>query len=812
MARFESLARVLAPALIVLAGCSTQSPEPTPVNQPPTVQITMGPPQGDPVSSYRVHVTWTGNDPDGQIVRYETLMTNDELTGPLIIDEELYARLEAMGYTWTSTVASQADYVVAADQPPDLEVPADSIYVYGDDWLFHAQHTFFLRAVDDDGAVTPVPASRSFTATTLAPEVRITRPADTDEVGGWEDYSQVTRFEWDGSDLAAPGDTETATPDSSRFALFAAADLPGLENSGVLLALPDSGWSPWRAWNDDDDALAVGGRHALLGPLTPYTGGEVGRYCLFVQAKDEAGAVTSHFRDGVGLRRFRARVDMAPRLHFSEPTFGSRTFYEVENIWDLSVFEGLALELEWTGDASYYGGEVRDYRYGWNLTDTDDDASWTHWAQDYTSISATLNVGDQSLYVQCRDLAGNICQVRIAIHVVPFTLDQDLAFVDDYDNTPTSNPIYGWPDGGSFTWGNYTHTDADMEAWWMATLAPYAGYVPARDFYRTSPTASLPMELLGSYRRILWEVKEPGPGESGLASVAGFRDPYSYGPNAPADYVSLWIAQGGQLLLCGSQPVRALLPTVFDMSNADYERKLPMVLDRGLELGYGSQQESLDAIGRFLPRRWLGVESVTLPVDATPRDLGTPTAYDFATRRTHWGMVGARLTGRSVDVYGNANAWTPPDTLRFKPEVYAWFAAAGPLFNNPADGCPGATFFGLNDAEIYNWEWLTAAMDPPFLYDPEGYLPLLSYVPADPETRWGETPNDALCLIGEQDQPRDETAYTLGSYREHWVGLVGGERPERPSVVLGFSPFFLDPNDGRGLLGHILTDIMDLPR
>ncbi len=382
-------------------------------NQPPQVALTAGPPEGDPDSSYRVHFAWSGSDSDGEVDRYEYLMTNDELTGPLLIDAGLYARLAALGYAWTATENHEGDFVVAADAVPDLSEPADSIYFYGDHFLFHAQHTFFVRAVDDDGAVSIVPAYRGFTATTLAPTLRINRPTDLGEVGGWDDFAAVTLFAWTGNDSV--GDGTVILPDSSRFALFAAADLPGLETAGLLLELPDSAWSPWRAFGEDVLENPAGGRHARVGPLVPYTGGEGGRYCFFVQAKDEAGAITSHFADGRNLRRFRALSSLTPSIVVSEPTFGSRGFYSGDGAWDLTVYEGFRLELHWQGRADGYGGEVDGYRYGWNLADTGEEGSWTHWSLDYTSVVAELSLGEHRFYLQCRDTAGGMTMVEIFV-------------------------------------------------------------------------------------------------------------------------------------------------------------------------------------------------------------------------------------------------------------------------------------------------------------------------------------------------------------------------------------------------------------
>jgi len=793
------VALVLA-ALVLLGQACTVAESPPVGNRPPTVELSGGPIEGDLEASYRLHFEWTGADPDDDAFHYEYLMTNDELTGPLIIDETIYEQLEALGYAWTVTDAHEVELVVAADQVPDLDEPADSIYVYEDGFLFHAQHSFFLRAVDDEGAVTPVPAYRGFTATTVAPSARITFPADMGDLGGWDRYASTTLFRWEGRD--EDGGAESTLPDSTRFALFSAVDLDLDDPSGLLLELPDSAWSSWCAFDGSVPA------EEIVGPLTPYTGGDVGRYLFFVQCKDVAGAVTSHFEDGRNLRKFYVASSLSPILRVVDETFGYHSFRLPNETWDLTLYEGIELDLSWRGEAESYGSEIDGYRYAWNLVDPDDEDAWTHWSEDYTSITGLPGLGDHGFHIQCRDIAGNVITANLRIHVVPLSMEHDLAFIDDYHNGGTT---WGWPDGASYTWGTFAHDDASQEAWWNEVLADYTGYVPARDHFRVTVVEDRPpMEFLGSYRRVIWEVKESTPGVSAIGRLSKFVDQSAWPePNMGVGYLSLWLDRGGQMLLCGSQPVKAMLPMSSDMGDEYYERKLPMMFSESLNYSE-DHGESEAAQARFLPRRWLGVESVSAPVDQTPRVIPGVTGHDFATNQTHWGMVGAGFSGESMDHFGNATGWVVPDTLKFSAQVYEWFAGAGEFFNSPEFGCGDAIFFGLDETEIYNWEWFTTAFDPPILYDESNFVPLLSYVPADPTTRWGAEPADDHCWLDPVGDPCHESDYALPSYDEHWVGLVGMHRPETPSVVLGFPPFYLDEETGRGLIGHVLTDVMGM--
>jgi len=785
------------------AGCTLIEKDRTPSpNQRPEAVLSGGPAAGDLDVFYRVHFNWFGHDPDGRVVRFEWLLTNDEVTGPLIIDADIYARLAALGYTWTSTTAFSTELVVSADQFPDLSEPADSIYWEPDPLRFHAQHSFFLRAVDDDGALSALPAHRTFTATTLAPEVQITHPVDPGAPGGYEDAATVLRFRWTGWDSLQDG--SVIEPDSSRFALFRRADLPLDEASGLLLTLPDSAWSPWRGWRDQDADGEAGGRQVLLQDLEPSGGGDSGFYQFFVQAMDEAGAVTSHFEDGVNLRRLRVVTSLRPMLVLQSPLFGLRVCggaasYQFEAATDLPI------AVSWRATAADYGSEITGFRFGWDIQDPENDAEWSDWSLNATSTEAAYPEGEHRLRVQCEDLSGNRSEAQLDFLITPLTLERDLLVIDDYDNASSEDPLQTWPSGPPYSWGTFPLSNLDQENFWRELLADYPGYEPAVDYLRLTiaqPTPSL--VLLGQYARVIWEVKEAAPGESGLARLARFVDPYAV-VSPPQDLLSVWLAAGGRLLVCGSRPLQTLLPTAGEMGDPDYQRRQPLAFLRDLRLAQGTAAESQAAVQRFLPWRWLGLDASALPVNTDPRAL-PGTGNDWPTDASYWGLVGARLETASLAEFGNALGWTPPDTLRFRPEVYDWFADAASVF------APMSGRWGLAEAEVYNWDWLAGAYSPPLAYREGQYRPLLYYLPADSTTRWGSAPADEHAATTPGGAHYCESCYSLGGDGRHALAVVGWGDPAAPGVLLGMTPYYLAESEARGLIGHILTDIMELPR
>ena len=818
MMRINALPILFPILVIVLAmtACDTEVGGEGLPNQAPRVYLSSGPLHGSPDTNYKVHFYWNGYDPDGRIDRFQYLVTDDEVTGSLLIDDGIYETLAQLGYEWSDVYAHDSIFKVTADSIPDPGVdPADSLYLYGDRFLFRAQHTFFIRAVDEQDLVSELPKHRSFTSTTIAPEVKITYPADLGGVGGYDPLPPDVFFHWSGNDSV--GDGTIIEPDSTRFALLRRGE-HGLDTQtgGLLLDFPAEIWSIWRHWDAVDSLDAdLGGRMALIEGLTPSSSGQgEGRYLFLVQAKDEAGAITSHYADGRNLRKMRIVSSLQPYVVIREQSLGTN-FARNDQTYNYSVAEDQPIELSWSATAEEYGSEITGYRFGWDILDTSNDEEWSSWGLSNTSAQASFSSGSHSFYMEARDFSGTSTRLVFHFLVIPFSMDYEMLFVDDYDNGPVADPNQGWPDGAVYTWGTFPHDQDQHMDWWWDILTGYDGFIRQRDFFRVNIVNKKPyIDVLGQYRRVLWEVRESEPNESGLGRVAGFVDPYTQPTTVPYDYLGAFLERGGQALVCGTLPVFAMLPTPGLMGDNSYERKGPMALLKSLGYSQGDHNESTAAVQRFLPWRHFGVDAVAKGVDSNPRYFPGANS-DLKNTRTFWGMVAAGYVGGEQAEFPISTGWTPPDTLRFRPEVYDWFADAGPIFNDPDDyHDPDGTeylHFGLVDAEIYNWDYFAHAFTPSLDYREHMYRPLLSYIPADSTTRWGLSPTSSHPFLRPNGVHYDELSYSMGGGHQ-LIGVVGMRYPESPSVLIGMVPYYLEHEAAQGLFDHILVDLFGMVR
>jgi hypothetical protein len=813
------------------SGCGKLKDSPK-ANQPPEVFLSSGPPNGDPNVNYKVHFYWNGYDPDGRVDHFEYLVTDDEVTGSIIIDEDVYETIEALDlanplvdYSWRSIEVHDTVISVPADSIPYEDVEEDDIYFYGDDrFLFRAHHTFFLRAVDENGAHSVYPAYRTFTATTIAPSVTINHPHDIGGVGGYDGLPPDIFFRWTGNDSV--GDGTVIEPDSTRFVLLNKGDL-GMDqqSSGRMLSFPDSVWSKWRHWDEVDSLNEnVGGKRTLITGLTPSaSGGDEGYYLFFVQAKDEAGAITSHYQDGANLRKLRIVSSKQPLVVISETVLGHRVSSH-DQTYDFTIAEDQPLELRWRANADDYGSEITGYRYGWDILDVANDEEWSSWSLSNTSTEASFVSGTHTFYMEARDYSGNTTRVLFRFTVVPFTMERDLLFIDDYSNLATENYGQAWPAGPPQNWGTFPHDNDDQKQFWDDILTEYAGYDPVVDFFRVTTVNPIPpFETVAHYQNLIWEAKEVAGGESGLARVSRFVDVYLQGVEVPFDYLGAFMDRGGQLFLCGVHPVFAMLPEPADMGPEDYERKGPMALLKHLKFSVTTDaNEAIAAVQRFLPWRQFGVDAVVKPVDQAPKSY-TWGGADMKTYRIFWGFDGAGYPGNELDAYPNTTNWAPADTLRFRPEVYDWLNQAGELFMGvevssgdlidcgvfDCDDPP--PYYGMETVEIYNWDFFGGTFNPPLDYRENQFIPFLTFSPSDETTRFGKNPTSAHPVWTAEYEPYDEASYWTGN-TEHAIAVIGTRNPEAPSVLLGMVPYYLDPDEAQGLMDHVLIDLFGLQK
>jgi len=734
---------------------------------------------GEPVS---LGLDWIGIAGCRPIDHYEILITDDATTGVLVIDDGIYATLEHLGYSWEA-------------------VSGNSLSLTGASFPAGGERSFFLRAVDDKGLCSLQPAYLGLRGLAINPTVEITNPVDLGSPGGTQDTATDILVRW-----YASIQDNYVLPDSTRFVLLQGEGplsdrFPSI--GGYQTGPDELEWSPWRHWDEVDDLNPyIGGTSALLNGLVPGA-----RYMFLVQAKRGA-EVTRHFEDGVNYRQFRALSSFQPTMILQDNYLGAIVAAHSET-HDFTIVQDQPLSLSWQGVAWEYGSEITGYRFGWDILDVEDDSQWSDWSLLDVESSASFAMGMHSFHLECRDLSDNRTRIRLRFLVVPFTMERELLLVDDYDNSHSWNPSYCWPSGPAWSWGTYWHDDIHMMSFWNNILTRYGGYHPVIDFFRVSVVNPVvPFELLANYAHVIWEVKEESPGSSGIGRVAGFIDPYVVGDH-DYDYLSTYLDRGGQLLLCGSNPLGAMLPNVDQMGDEQYERKSPTAFLHHLRFSQGPLDDE-DAVRRFLPFRFFGLDAVANAVDQDPRNLAVA-GDDLPTVRTFWGATGFRWNGGSETVFPNTTNWQAGDTLVFKPEVYQWFEDAGPVFSDPnsyddPEGLPHVEF-GLNDVEIYNWNWLDGLLAN---FREDEYLRLLDYVPADPTTRWGESPSAEHIYLMPNGQHYDEMQYSVPGDWAHSVGIIGNLDAGNPQVLLGFVPYYLDDEVAEDLIDQILLDIFDM--
>lgn len=462
-------------ALLVAASCAENEFQGTMIrNRPPETWITSGPLEGSTTGS-EIKIYWGGHDSDGEIARFEYVMTNNGSGGMSPQDT-------AGSDKWTRVSFHEQRFHVSADQPDPSRPNSNK---------FQRSHTFFVRAVDKQGLADPTPAYRSFTATTQAPEVRILgpvnpRPADIQPI------PPHILFRWEATD-ENPDDPA----DSTRYVLFHPAE--NTEQS--LLALQDtlhlledhSEWTPWRAYNYDLDSTRTAVIQDLAYPPAHY-------YLFVVQAKDLEGAVTPTFDVKKNVRRFHTKSPTGPVLFVKEATIGVIRFLSnTRTPYVMNLPAGQPLEFSWWASPASVAEPVLDFRYGWDIVDPGDSEFWPV-KPDPSNTSApriSWSFGQHLLRIEARDVAGGLTVAQFQVNIVPFTMERPLLWVDDARDArlPTNQQKLA-----------LAYDDAEHDAEWLKVLARVKGFSPDVDVYDTSEHAFMapPLELLALYQNIVW--------------------------------------------------------------------------------------------------------------------------------------------------------------------------------------------------------------------------------------------------------------------------------------------------------------------
>jgi hypothetical protein len=531
--RYIHIAAVLVIGLVALAaGCSnTVYTGVHESNKPPEVWLSSGPVEGD-TTSYQVHFYWGGWDPDGEIDHFEFIVVDGN---PIGFDPADTTGLDK----WFITSSYDSVIRVTADENPrDWE--ENDLYT-----KYDKTHTFFIRGVDTQGKRSDV-VSRSFTAWTLAPFVQLTHPEGTVRT-----YSNVITFRWEGRDpIDSPSNYQQ--PDSVRILWSQVVNHEGIYDPtfNIILDLNQNPgwyeplWGPWiwyRAPADSGTSTILGDDEILELNLS---------HIFAVQAKDEAGAVTAVFKKDQNVRQFLVSPKQGPLLTITEPFLGGFKFLGTNlNPVQVELPPGIELNFCWNADASSYGGEIKSYRYGWDIQQLDDPTQWAVDPSPFIKCAAprTWYSGVHTIYIEAVDTGNKITLGRIQVEIIPFSMERTLLWVDDWalGNTPLPNMML--PD-------EETHDN-----FWLDICSKDQQFIPTRDVFDCRSNNNIPpeMRVIGKYQNIIWTYGNSQDGA--LQLVIKFTPESMIGESTTVliNYLSLFLLRGGHVWTSGRSDLSA---------------------------------------------------------------------------------------------------------------------------------------------------------------------------------------------------------------------------------------------------------------
>ncbi len=541
-------------------------------NMPPTVRITHAPLEGT-TTTYRVHFYWLGYDADGTIDHYEYVVVPGNPIG--------FNPADTTGLDkWLVTDLNDMLIEVTADTKDTTVTIDERLYT-----RYRKTHTFFVRAVDNEGMRSEV-AYRSFTAFTLAPKINIIQP--TNPTNETQFLSPVTTFVWEGKDpVDSPWNYQEV--DSVRYmhTMYYGTIIDGLNMHPEAF---EDRWSPWISYRAPGDS----GTSTILGDDETISLGHI--YIFAVQAKDEAGAVTSIFDTRSNVRVFFACKPTGPLLTVNEPYLGIAKFIGTET--NPQVFytpAGFALNFSWIGDASQYSSIVTTYRYGWDIKDLGDPNEWDVVAGPYNTAAPERRFysGIHSLYIEAKDQLGIVTLARIEVVALQLSMGKNLLWVDDFFSWDFPQINYAMP------------TESEHDEFWIDVCSRAHGFDPESDIYDTAEHFFEPpdIRLLWKYKNTIWSfcsARMENNAWMKIIFVASEDDIREDIPRYTYNVLRYYLASGGHLWTVGKSDreggFAGALPEHWTGWTYMKMLKFPLYLKCEMMLGPGHGCEYMDGV------------------------------------------------------------------------------------------------------------------------------------------------------------------------------------------------------------------------
>jgi hypothetical protein len=554
-------------------------------------------------------------------------------------------------------------------------------------------------------------------------------------------------------------------------------------------------WYPFEYYQAEDDS----GKFWTSQPL------DIGTYVFAIRAKDEAGAVTPTLDEAKNWRRLRVRQrNVGPVMTVTNQyldVIRTSTCSTPITIFDCPA--GVSLEFRVSADASSYGGDEAGYRYGWDILDLNDPEQWqidlTPFPIPEPGVVPSAPIppqvwffGTHTLTIEVLDNSGYCSRVTIKVNIINFTLERPLLIVDDdvVDENATSGLAQGlYP------------SDAEHDAFWLRAAAEVVGFDPEIDLIDTK-LGDVPLVKLAQYKSIIWVVN------ADVATQEIKTLLYQYishrrktappsggggGGKVKPNVLALAMAAGGHVMVAGKHPIQLVVNRAIARST-----RYPIIFKYELDGDQYRPPPELDpTTGDYGP----AVGDLSFAY----RDLCLETldyAYLAVGTRIRKRNQGPNLLYCVVEFLRNNNGNTErDDTMReafpldphFPPlTLRSELTGQSGFYNPDARGL---------DVEVYN---------PAYFRRGSGHPASCVYVP--PDTRPCFEP---IYGCGSNDVTEGTWHQPVAFWTSVYANRVAQDVPlavAARSVVFGFPPVMMEPDQVQPALQYILFDEWKLPR
>jgi hypothetical protein len=426
------LAAVLV-VIIVVTGCSEKGGGVRYPNLPPDTFISSGPKQTT-CNPYTVQTYWFGVDMDGRVEEYEVAAIKGLTSG-------LAGTIDYDSLAWGRTASRDSIFLLETDSCCTSD---------DDKWFDHSFWGVAVRAIDNERARDPVPATIFFQTCNAIPKVNVTEPPQV----SWDPQYLPAEFflEWEGED---PDGDESGlwykyiiVPDET----IVTSGWPALDEDSTSAeheAPPVGYWSGWVP----PDCTFVNDIN-----LSEYVGTDEVLW-LAVTARDEAGGILpeqlygSLYNMDRNYRRFvvggsgeGVNIVLDAGILGRRDAYGSLSTH----VGPVQTFEGVGIAFKFWGLEDRGSGRLAEaYRYYydtpggphslWVWTDPDplrEVGSPIEWMVKLPPDGGEIlpSLGNHVFVVEMRDAAGTVTHVELPIEVVegPAMASEDkILLVDD---------------------------------------------------------------------------------------------------------------------------------------------------------------------------------------------------------------------------------------------------------------------------------------------------------------------------------------------------------------------------------------------